>query len=164
MAAKATRAEIEQRVGEVYELLLTRTSHRTICRYASAKWNVTSRQTERYIGRARAKLLELAAIDQAEELAKAKGLYEQIIARQMAAADLRGARSTLDKLVELLGLASPSKLEVHDFSTYTEEQLLEVIVCEYPEIVAQGQSRPGRACAPARTQSPAEPLCPPLAH
>jgi len=163
MATKAGRAEVEQRVGEVYELLLTRTSHRTICRYASAKWGVTSRQTERYIRQARSKLSEVAAVDQAEELAKAKGLYEQIIARQMSGGDLRGARGTLDKLVELLGLASPAKLAVYDFASYTNEQLLEVIISECPGFVGEGSGGPLRAHAPAGTRGASEPLCAPPA-
>ncbi len=163
MAAKANRAEIKQRVGEIYELLLTRTSHRTICRYASVKWGVTSRQTERYIKEARAKLSELVAFDQAEELAKAKGLYEQIIARQMSGGDLRGARATLDKLVELLGLAAPEQVAIYDFSHYTHEQLIEVIRVECPELLAQGDGSAGRALSPAGTGEPAQPLCPPRA-
>jgi len=163
MATKAGKAEVEQRVGEVYELLLTRTSHRTICRYASVKWGVTSRQTERYIREARSKLSEIAAVDQAEELAKAKGLYEQIIARQMSGGDLRGARGTLDKLVELLGLASPAKLAVYDFASYTNEQLLEVIISECPGLIGEGSSGTLRAHAPAGTRGASEPLCAPPA-
>ena len=148
MAEKSTAAEVEQRMGEIYDLLLTRANHRTICRYASAKWGCTIRQTERYIQKARERLIDLAFVDQQEELGKAKGLYDAIITRQMNAGDLRGARASLDKLVELLGVASPKRVEFYDFSSYSDQQLIEVIAREYPQLLEQAHGLAGRALPP----------------
>jgi phosphotransferase system HPr-like phosphotransfer protein len=110
---RPTQAEYAQRIDEVYGLLLSRVSYATICRHASQKWQVTPRQTDRYIGAARGRIMELLESDQREQLAKALGAYETIFAKQMAAADLRGARATMKDIVDLLGLAAPqrSKLE-----------------------------------------------------
>jgi len=102
---RPTRAEYEQRVVEVTELLLSRVNKRAIVRYAAEKWDVRERAVEKYMSDARARIRELADYDLRAELAKAIGTYELILAKQLAKADLRGARATLDKLIELLGLA-----------------------------------------------------------
>jgi hypothetical protein len=79
--AKSTRAEIEARIGEVYKLLLRRDSYRTIVRYGSTKWGVSSRQIDDYIAQARDRLREDATADRldalAEHLALRKDLYNQ---------------------------------------------------------------------------------------
>jgi hypothetical protein len=102
---RPTKAELEQRIDEIYGLLLTRVSHAAICRYAAGKWHITTRQTNRYIARARERIGVLLEPDPREQLAKALGSYETIFAKQMAAGDLRGARATMRDIVELLGLA-----------------------------------------------------------
>jgi hypothetical protein len=49
--------------------------------------------------------------DRKEALGKAMADYDLIFAKQMAAGDLRGARATLDKLVDLLDLGSAIKVQ-----------------------------------------------------
>jgi len=102
---RPTKAEIEQRVAEVTELLLSRVSKRAIVRYAAEKWDVRERAVEKYMSDARARIRRLADYELKDELAKAIGTYELILAKQLAKADLRGARATLDKLIELLGIS-----------------------------------------------------------
>ena len=102
---RPTNAEIEQRVAEVTELLLSRVSKRAIVRYAAEKWDVRLRAVEKYMSAARARIRELADFELRDELAKAIGTYEMILAKQLSKGDLRGARQTLDKLIELLGLS-----------------------------------------------------------
>lgn len=106
---RSTKAEHDQRVDEIYGLLLSRVSYASICRYASQRWQVTPRQTDRYIGAARQRILELLGPDQREQLAKALGGYETIFSRQMAAGDLRGARATMKDVVDLLGLSASDR-------------------------------------------------------
>lgn len=108
--AKATRAEIRIRVDKVYDLLLNRIGYAAICRYASSNWNVTTRQTDRYIAQASARIRTIAAtFEQTEALGKAMADYDLIFAKQMAKGDLRGVRATLDKIVELLGLSAADR-------------------------------------------------------
>ena len=102
---RPTKAEIEQRVVEVTELLLSRVNKRAIVRYAAEKWDVRERAVEKYMADARARIRTLADYELKDELAKAIGTYELILAKQLAKADLRGARATLDKLIELLGIS-----------------------------------------------------------
>ncbi len=109
---RPTQAELEQRVAEVYQLLLHRVGYQAICRHASSKWQVTARQTDRYIEKARERLFELLKPNQREQLAKALGAYDTIFAKQMSSGDWRGARATLKDIVELLGLAAASRRKV----------------------------------------------------
>jgi hypothetical protein len=109
---RPTAAELEQRIDEVFHLLLHRVGYRAICRHASAKWGVTTRQTDRYIEQARERIFELLKPGQREQLARALGACDQIFAKQMAAGDWRGARATLKDIVELLGLAAASRRKV----------------------------------------------------
>jgi hypothetical protein len=107
---RSTKAEVSQRIDEIYMLLLTRLSHAAICRHAAGKWQVTTRQTDRYIARARERTCALLEPDLREQLAQALGAYDTIFAKQMAAGDLRGARVTLKDIVDL-HLALPPELE-----------------------------------------------------
>lgn len=106
---RPTSVEYAQRIDEIYGLLLTRVGYGPICRYASKKWHVTTRQTDRYIAAARKRVFELLAPDQREQLAKALGSYETIFARQIATGDLRGARATMRDIVDLLGLGADER-------------------------------------------------------
>jgi hypothetical protein len=75
-------------------------------RFGSQRWGVGQRAMEKYMVKARAQIQERASYDLDGELAKAICSYELILAKQLAKADLRGARQTLDRLVELLGLSA----------------------------------------------------------
>ncbi len=52
MAKKATAAEIEKRIEQVYSLLLLSEPTKTIYRYCSDKWGISTRQADVYIQRA----------------------------------------------------------------------------------------------------------------
>jgi hypothetical protein len=53
MASKSTNTEIDQRINTVYDLLLRAYSRTQILRYASENWEISDRQAETYIARAR---------------------------------------------------------------------------------------------------------------
>lgn len=102
---RAGRAEHEQRLAEVMELLASRASTRAIVRYASETWGIGARAAEKYLCEARAGLREKAAFDGRVEFGKAHAGYELLFRRQLKGGDLRSARATLDKLVALTGVA-----------------------------------------------------------
>jgi hypothetical protein len=106
---KTGKAEVERRIDEVYDLIINRVTYRKVCAYAEQKWGLSERQTCRYLARARERILELAAPDQKEQLAKALASYESLFAKQVAAGHLNDARQTMDSLVRLLGLAAPEQ-------------------------------------------------------
>ncbi len=60
MAKKSTNVEIDERVNTVYDLLLRAYSRTQILRYAAETWNVSERQAELYMSRAR-QLMQLDA-------------------------------------------------------------------------------------------------------
>jgi hypothetical protein len=57
---KSTNVEIDERVNTVYDLLLRAYSRTQILRYAAETWNVSERQGELYMARAR-QLMQLDA-------------------------------------------------------------------------------------------------------
>ena len=110
--AKATKAEMERRTDEIYDLIINRVSYRAIVGYAASKWGVKERQVAVYMDKAKKRIAELARPSQEEQLAKAIASYESLYARQVAEKDFSGARQTLDSLVRLLGLSAPEKQEL----------------------------------------------------
>ena len=60
MARKSTKDEIQNRVNEIYGLLLRAWNHNQIVQYGSEKWGVSDRQVRDYLAEAR-KLLALDA-------------------------------------------------------------------------------------------------------
>jgi hypothetical protein len=60
VARKSTKDEIQNRVNEIYGLLLRAWNHNQIVQYGSEKWGVSDRQVRDYLAEAR-KLLALDA-------------------------------------------------------------------------------------------------------
>ena len=60
MAKKGTNIEVDGRVNAVYDLLLQAYSRTQILQYCSAEWNISERQVENYIARARKLQQEVA--------------------------------------------------------------------------------------------------------
>jgi hypothetical protein len=60
MARKSTKDEIQNRVNEVYGLLLRAWNHNQIVQYGSEKWGISERQVRDYLAEAR-KLMALDA-------------------------------------------------------------------------------------------------------
>jgi hypothetical protein len=106
---KATKAEIEHRVDEVYDLLITRVTYRAILGYGASKWGVKERQMNVYIARARDRIKAYTTESGEERLAAAIASYNSLYARQMADKDYSGARQTLDSLNRLQGLFGRDK-------------------------------------------------------
>jgi hypothetical protein len=71
MAKKGTNVEVDGRVNAVYDLLLQAYSRTQIVRHCAEEWDISERQAENYIARAR-KLQQLdAELERPEWLAAA---------------------------------------------------------------------------------------------
>jgi hypothetical protein len=103
---KATRAEVDRRVDEVYDLLISRVTYQAIIGYGASKWGVKERQMNVYIRRARERIQGFIKESEEERLATAIASYNSLCARQIADKDYTGARQTLDSLNRLLGLSA----------------------------------------------------------
>lgn len=142
MAKKATRAEIEQRVSEVAELLLNRVPRRGIQQHAAKQgWGGNVRSVDMIIARATERIRELARNDTELELGKAKGALEMLFAKALAKGDLRTARLVQRDLTELLGLASPQRLEVRNSFTPPPQATTEELAQRFDELVRTQRAR-----------------------
>lgn len=79
--ARSTEAELEQRIQEIYHLLLRREPYQNIVRFGSGKWGIGSRQVDEYISRARELMREEARADRdvalAEHIAIRRDLFNK---------------------------------------------------------------------------------------
>lgn len=110
MGNKANNAESEQRVNEVYLLLLSGASRYEIVQYA-AKWDIGWRQADNYIAKANARFEESAATVRDRELGKSIQRLNKLYQSLLKIQDYKGALQTQKELNTLLGLHAPSKLE-----------------------------------------------------
>ena len=160
--SRSSRCEFERRVDDVYDLLVSRVTWRAVISYCTARWGVSERQAGRYMAAARQRVRELLGPSQQDHLAKALASYESLYAKQVAAAHYGEARQTLDSIVKLLGLAAPERIELYDFSSYSDKQLAEEVARELPELIHEAERLTGGAGAKNPKQSPPDgPLDPP---
>ena len=106
--SRASKAELERRIDEVYDLLLSRVTVRAIAGYCHTKWGVSARQVRTYMARARQRMAELAGETQPDKLARAIADYDMLFAKQLSAGRLAEARQTLDSIVRLSVWPPPS--------------------------------------------------------
>jgi len=89
---------------------------REIRAFADAKtdWgrSISDAQLKRYLAKARKLMSEAALFDRQEEFGAARRRLERIIARAAAKGDLRTLLTANRQLCELLGLATPARLEL----------------------------------------------------
>jgi hypothetical protein len=109
---RASPEEYERRLAEVTELVVARMVPSQIVRFAVEKWGIGTRAAQKYVAEALRRLREHSDVDVRCELGKALCGYEMIFRRQLTAGDLKNARATLDRLVRLLGLAAPKKIQI----------------------------------------------------
>ena len=71
MGKKSTNLEIQERVNTIYQLLIKSWSRFDILQYAATEWNLSSRQTDEYLARARKLIEEDSSIERPQWLAAA---------------------------------------------------------------------------------------------
>jgi len=144
--SRAGKAEVAQRIDEVTDLLINRVPYRAICAYAEKRWGIGERQACAYIAKAKERILKAAEASRTEQHARALASYEALFAKQVAGGRLGEARKTLDSIVRLLGLAAPERLELFDFSSYSDEQLAEELAHELPDLLSKAERAARRDC------------------
>ena len=114
--AKSTQAEVARRVGEIFPLVCDCMTLREVRAFADAKtdWgrSISDAQLKRYMAEARTLMREAAAFDRDQEFGAARRRLERVIARAAAKGDLRTMLTANRQLCELLGLATPVRLEL----------------------------------------------------
>ena len=111
--ARITKAELENRVTQVTDLLLKGAKRAQILQFAvKMGWNVSDSMVDKYIGQATEAIKESAVIDREWEVALAKQRYEYLYIQSVSGKDLRGALSVVQAKSKLLGLDAPTKTEI----------------------------------------------------
>ena len=102
MARKSTKDEIQNRVNEVYGLLLRAWNHNQIVQYGSEKWGVSERQVRDYLAEAR-KLIALdAELERPQWLEAAVARLQEYERRASDKEQLGTALMALEKQARLL--------------------------------------------------------------
>jgi hypothetical protein len=102
--SRSDRLELERRIDQITELLVSRVSYRAICEHAKRRWGISERQTARYVTAARERIVAAFQETREEKLARAHAGYEALYVKQLAGGRHAEARRTLDSLVRLVAL------------------------------------------------------------
>ena len=110
--ARITKAEMENRVTEVTDLLLKGAKRAQILHYAvKSGWNVSDSMVHKYITQATEAIKTSAVFDRDYEIALANGRYEYLYTQTISGKDHRGALSVVQAKSKLLGLDAPTRTE-----------------------------------------------------
>ena len=102
MARKSTNVEIDERVNAVYDLLLRAHSRHQIVQHAANTWDVSARQADDYIARAR-QLMQLdAELERPQWLAAAIARLQEYERRAADSNQLGVALKALEDQAKLL--------------------------------------------------------------
>jgi hypothetical protein len=104
MAKKSDNAEIDQRVNQVYSLVLQCYSTEKIVEYSRQVWGINRAQTARYIQRARSRMMEVTAIKREEAFAEEMELRREIIRKALDDKKYQTALQAADSRAKLRGL------------------------------------------------------------
>ena len=114
--ARSPEAEVARRVGEIFPLVCDCMSLREVRAWVARKtdWgaHISDAQLKRYMAAARTQMREAASYDREQEFGAARRRLERVIARAAAKGELRTVLTANRQLSELLGLASPARLEL----------------------------------------------------
>lgn len=109
---KATDAEVTQRVATIHKLMVAGASRASIVQYGSKTWQITDRQVDDYIARAKKGITDQANKDKNHNLALALERMSDIYQQCYAAKNYKGAVSAQQEINRLLGLYAPTKTEM----------------------------------------------------
>ena len=99
------QAQKKERIHEIYRLLLTGTSRRSIIRYASIKqWGVSDRTIDGYIKEAMEELTTALSVDREKKAAIAQNRLEDLYNRSYTINDFKTCLAVLKESNELNGL------------------------------------------------------------
>jgi hypothetical protein len=111
--ARITKAELENRVTQVTDLLLKGAKRAQILQFAGKlNWDVSDSMVDKYIGQATEAIRESAVVDRDYEVALAKERYEYLYTQSVSGKDYRGALSVIQSKSKLLGLDAPTRTDI----------------------------------------------------
>lgn len=108
-APKATETEIALRIEEVKRLLLTAQTRARILQYAAEKWQLSERQTDTYIARARREIKQEVDKRAPHALSTNLARREDIYRHALNTGDFRLALDILKDIDKVLGHYAPEE-------------------------------------------------------
>jgi hypothetical protein len=158
-----TRAQREARIMDVYPLVVDGFHFAQIKEIVAHKcgWSVPERTLWRYVAAARELVRAQADFARQEKFAEAVAFLERLRLRASMAGELGTALRVQCELNRLYDLLAPDKLEVYDFSGYSDQQLAQEVCRELPELLREAE-RLTRGAAPSHEDKDdgSEPLDP----
>jgi len=114
MGKRVTKAELENRVDTIHDMLVLGVRRADICRFVSEKteWDITERQIDRYIADATELIKAAGELDREAEIATMKERLELLWRKDMQIQDYKAALAVLKERGSLLGIYAPDKKEV----------------------------------------------------
>ena len=106
-AKVATKAEVQERILEVYRALKDFKSRTDIRKKFSEEWGITTRQVDKYVAKAYALLKEDWDVDRVDMSCRIFGAYEKILQKGMQTNQLNAALGALAGMTRL-GRMDPS--------------------------------------------------------
>lgn len=128
---RPTRGEVEQRITIIVTMIATRSHYEEIVRFAATEWGVESRQTDNYIRRANAIILEESTKDRAQRIAEHLAALDVIVKRAYALDDLTSMRAAIAEKSKLCGDYPVVKTELQ-----IKDSSIEVRTFDYGTAVA----------------------------
>jgi hypothetical protein len=117
-------------VNACYHLLLQQETYSNICHYASQKWGVTSRQTARYLERARHLIAQEAAIARRNEFDYQLAIRRHLYSQAYRDRNWRLCLDVLKDEAQLLGCYPTKVNELEAIRQLTEAGVLPLEVLE----------------------------------
>lgn len=126
--AKSSKAEVDRRIGEVYQMLVRLEPSSTICHYASLEWDCSERQAKRYIQKAKELIEQEQKEFRSRELKYSKyqqlAVLDNLFRKAYRANDWRGCLGIVKEQNTILGIYA-SKMDILEaFQKFVEEGLL----------------------------------------
>lgn len=115
--AKATKGQMQQRVTEVYKLLLMGVDRAEILEHGRKTWNLERAQVDNLIARANQVFERKAAVVQDQEFGKALARLNDLYMRSMKVQDYKTCLAVQRELSSLLGLNAPTRLKLETWET-----------------------------------------------
>lgn len=114
---KANDAEIEKRIGIIYEMVVKGASHKFIVRYCSENFKISSRQTENYLKRVKDEIKTIFGESYKKDLiSKSMAQLDDLYMKNYTIEDFRECRNLIETRNKMLGLNSATKIDLESTS------------------------------------------------
>lgn len=112
MSKKPTKAEMEQRVTQVYRMMLAGATRGDVLAYTAKHYEISTRQTDTLIQRAREQIAVQAKVVRDYEFALVLARNNELYKDSYRLRDLRECRQLIDQRAKLIGLYPVEKFQV----------------------------------------------------